>query len=187
MNTTIRRVCALSIALLVAAPLAYAAVKTITEIPLRNIDGKETTLKDQKAKVMLVVNVASKCGLTPQYSALEKVHRQFKDRGFSVVGFPCNDFGAQEPGTPEEIKTFCSGKYDVTFPLMEKVKVKGEGQHPLYTALTGKDAAFPGDIEWNFGKFLVTADGQVLKRFSPRTAPDSPEVIAAIEAALGAK
>lgn len=162
-------------------------VGNLAEIPLKDIDGKPTTLKDQKARVLLVVNVASKCGLTKQYTALEKIHRKYKDQGFSVIGFPCNDFGAQEPGSPTEIKQFCSGKYDVSFPLMEKVHVKGPEQHPLYAQLTGKDAAYPGDIAWNFGKFLVTSDGQVLKRFEPTTTPDDPEVIAAVEAALKAK
>lgn len=160
------------------------AVKNVAEIPLKDIDGKETSLKAQKAKVLLVVNVASKCGLTPQYDGLEKLQRKYKDKGFSVVGFPCNDFGAQEPGTPLQIKEFCKATYDVSFPLMEKIHVKGAEQHPLYAALTGKDAAFPGEIEWNFGKFLVTADGKVLKRFNPRKAPDDAEVIQAIEAAL---
>ena len=170
-----------------AASRVLAASMNIAEIPVQDIDGKPSNLKAQKAKVMLVVNVASQCGLTPQYAALEKLHRQYKDRGFSVVGFPCNDFGAQEPGTPAEIKTFCKTKYDVSFPLMGKVHVKGAEQHPLYAALTGKEAAFPGDIAWNFGKFLVTEDGKVLKRFEPRTTPDSPEVVKAIEAALGGK
>lgn len=167
-----------------AAIRLYAAPVNVAEIPVQDIDGKATTLKAQKAKVMLVVNVASKCGLTPQYEALESLHRKFKDKGFSVVGFPCNDFGAQEPGTPDEIKQFCKTKYDVSFPLMGKVHVKGTEQHPLYTALTGKDAAYPGDIAWNFGKFLVTADGKVLKRFEPKTKPDDAEVVKAIEAAL---
>jgi len=161
--------------------------KNVAEIPLKDIDGKDTSLKAQKAKVMLVVNVASKCGLTPQYSALEKIQRKYQGQGFSVIGFPCNDFGAQEPGTPAQIKEFCKATYEVSFPLMEKVHVKGAEQHPLYSALTGKDAAFPGDIEWNFGKFLVTADGKVLKRFNPRKSPDDPEVIQAIESALGGK
>src|SRR5690606_30107049 len=174
--------------LVIAAACALANVamadSKIAEIPLKVINGKETTLKAQNARVMLVVNVASKCGLTPQYEALEALHRKYRDRGFSVVGFPCNDFGNQEPGTPEQIQEFCRSTYDVTFPLMEKVHVKGEGQHPLYAALTGDGAAFPGEVKWNFGKFLVTEDGKVLKRFEPRTAPDDPEVVAAIEAAL---
>ncbi len=168
-----------------AAVVCFAdAVKNVAEIPLKDIDGKDTSLKAQKAKVMLVVNVASRCGLTPQYDALEKLQRKYKAKGFSVIGFPCNDFNAQEPGTPAQIKEFCKSTYDVSFPLMEKVHVKGAEQHPLYAALTGKDALFPGNIEWNFGKFLVTSDGKVLKRFEPRKAPDAPEVIQAIEAAL---
>jgi glutathione peroxidase len=171
--------------LAVAGPLAYAAMNNVAEIPVKDIDGKDTTLKGQKAKVLLVVNVASQCGLTPQYEALEKIHRKYQGKGFSVVGFPCNDFGSQEPGTPEEIKQFCKSKYNVSFPMMGKVHVKGAEQHPLFTALTGKDAAFPGDIKWNFGKFLVTADGKVLKRFEPKTTPEDPAVIEAIEAALG--
>jgi glutathione peroxidase len=172
---------------LAAAVCLADSVKNVAEIPLKDIDGKETTLKGQKAQVMLVVNVASKCGLTPQYSGLEKLQRKYKEKGFSVVGFPCNDFLGQEPGTPLQIKEFCKSTYEVSFPLMEKIHVKGSEQHPLYAALTGKDAAFPGDIEWNFGKFLVTADGKVLKRFTPRTSPDDPQVIQAIEAALSAK
>lgn len=170
-----------------AAANAHAEMKSLSQIPLENIDGQPTTLEAQKAKVMLVVNVASRCGLTPQYQALEKVHRQFKDRGFSVVGFPCNDFGAQEPGTPAEIKEFCSTKYNVSFPMMGKVHVKGPQQHPLYAALTGKDAAFPGEIAWNFGKFLVTANGKVLQRFEPRTTPDDPAILKAIESALASQ
>ncbi len=177
----------LALAVTLTATTAPAAPVNIAEIPVKDIDGKETSLKAQKAKVLLVVNVASKCGLTPQYEALEKVHRKYQAQGFSVVGFPCNDFGSQEPGSPTEIKEFCKSKYDVSFPLMGKLHVKGAEQHPLYARLTGKESAFPGDIAWNFGKFLVTADGKVLKRFEPRTAPDSPEVLAAIEAALGGK
>lgn len=175
------------VAALMTSPLVMAETKNPAEIPLKTLDGKPTTLKDQKARVMLVVNVASKCGLTPQYDALEKLQRKYKAKGFSVVGFPCNDFGAQEPGTPTEIQEFCKSTYDVSFPLMEKVHVKGSEQHPLYAVLTGKEASFPGEISWNFGKFLVTADGKVLKRFEPRTKPDDAEVVKAIEAALDAK
>ena len=164
---------------------AFAA--NLREIPLKDIDGKDTSLKAFDGKVVLVVNVASKCGLTPQYEALEKLYGQYKDKGLVIVGFPCNDFGAQEPGTAEEIKTFCSTKYKVTFPLMEKLHVKGAEQHPLYAVLTGKDAKFPGDIKWNFGKFLVGKNGEVLHRFEPRTTPDDASVTAAIEAALKAK
>ncbi len=156
-------------------------------VPLKDIDKKETSLKKFEGKVLLVVNVASQCGLTPQYKALEKLHRQYASKGFSVVGFPCNDFGSQEPGTNEEIKTFCSTKYDVSFPLFDKLHVKGSEQHPLYAKLTGKDSPFPGDIQWNFGKFLIGKHGEILKRFEPRTTPDDPEVARAIEAALAAK
>jgi len=172
-------------ALLAATVTMFAAA--ITDIPLKDIDGKDTSLKAYKGKVVLVVNVASKCGLTPQYEQLEAVHKKYQKQGFTVVGFPCNDFGSQEPGTPEEIKAFCSTKYSVSFPLMGKLHVKGPEQHPLYAALTGKDAKFPGDIEWNFGKFLIGKDGTVLKRFAPKTKPDAPEVVAAIEEALKAK
>lgn len=176
---------ALAISLL-TAPMLYAESKNVAQIPLKTLGGQATTLKDQKAKVMLLVNVASKCGLTPQYAGLEKLQQKYKAQGFSVVGFPCNDFGAQEPGTPAEIQEFCKATYDVSFPLMEKVHVKGAEQHPLYAALTGKDAAFPGDIKWNFGKFLVTSDGKVLKRFDPAVKPEDPEVVSAIETALRA-
>jgi len=156
-------------------------------IPLKDIEGKDTSLKAYQSKVLLVVNVASQCGLTPQYKALEAIHRKYKDQGFTVLGFPCNDFGAQEPGTHEEIKKFCSEKYDVTFPLFSKLHVKGDEQHPLYAALTGKESPFPGDIKWNFGKFLIGKDGKIVKRFEPQTKPDAPEVIEAVEAALAAK
>jgi len=154
------------------------------DIPLKDINGKETSLKAYKGQVLLVVNVASKCGLTPQYKALEALHTKYKDKGFTVLGFPCNDFGAQEPGTNEEIKDFCSKEYSVSFPLFDKLHVKGKEQHQLYEALTGTGSPYPGDIKWNFGKFLIGKDGTILKRFEPKVAPDSPEVIAAIEAAL---
>src|SRR3989442_3188426 len=160
------------IAILAALALAQVAMaqskSSLYDIPLKDINGKDTSLKEYKGKVFLVVNVASQFGLTPQYSALESTHRKYKDKGFTVLGFPCNDFGAQEPGTHEEIKKFCSGKYDVTFPLFSKLDVKGAEQHPLYTALTGKESPFPGDIKWNFGKFLVSKDGKILKRFEPQ-------------------
>lgn len=172
--------------LLLAATTMFAA-DSLFDIPLKDINKMDTSLKAQQGKVLLIVNVASQCGLTPQYKGLEAIHRKYKDRGFTVLGFPCNDFGGQEPGSNEEIKQFCSTKYDVSFPLFDKLHVKGPEQHPLYAALTGKGAKFPGDVKWNFGKFLVGRDGTVLQRFEPRTAPDAKEVTDAIEAALGAK
>lgn len=167
-----------------SATLLAANAPSISSIPLKNIDGKDTTLAAYKGKVVLVVNVASKCGLTPQYKALESTFRKYKDKGFVIVGFPCNDFGAQEPGSPEEIKTFCSTKYDVSFPLMAKLHVKGSEQHPLYAALTGPDAKFPGDIEWNFGKFLVGRDGKAIRRYPPQTGPDDKGLLQDIADAL---
>ena len=166
---------------------ATAVAGDLREIKLKDINGKESSLMAYEGKVLLLVNVASKCGLTPQYKSLEAVHRKFKGQGFSVLGFPCNDFGAQEPGTNEEIKEFCSTKYDVSFPMFDKVHVKGAERHPLYEALSGKDSPFPGDVKWNFGKFLIGRDGKILKRFEPKVAPDSPEVTQAIESALAAK
>jgi glutathione peroxidase len=159
----------------------------IDKIAVKDIDHKETTLGTYKGKVRLVVNVASKCGYTPQYKALEAVYEKYKDKGFVVLGFPCNQFGAQEPGTTEEIKLFCSTKYNVTFPLFDKIEVNGPNRHPLYVALAGKDSPFPSDIKWNFTKFLISHDGKIIKRFESKTTPDSPEVIAAIEAAIAAK
>ncbi len=166
--------------------LAESATQ-LQEIPLKDINGKPASLKDYNGKVLLVVNVASKCGFTPQYEALEAMHRKYKDKGFSVLGFPCNDFGKQEPGSNEEIKQFCSSKFNVTFPMFDKLHVKGPEQHPLYAALTGKEAAFPGDVKWNFGKFLIGKDGKILKRFDSKVTPDSPEMVQAIETALAAK
>ena len=164
-----------------------AANSSIYDFKLNTLEGKPASLGDYKGKVVLLVNVASQCGLTPQYKALQALQDKYKDKGFTVVGVPCNDFGAQEPGSSQEIQEFCTGKYHVTFPLMEKIHVKGSEQHPLYARLTGKGAEFPGDIKWNFGKFLIGRDGKVLKRFEPQTTPDAAEVTKAIEAALAAK
>jgi glutathione peroxidase len=134
------------------------------------------------------VNVASRCGYTPQYTALEAIYEKYKDRGFVIVGIPANNFGGQEPGTNEEIKTFCSSKYNVKFPMMAKVSVKGDDQTPLYTYLTDKstNAATAGEIKWNFTKFLIGPDGHILNRFESKVTPDSPEVTGAIEKALAA-
>ena len=137
--------------------------------------------------MLFLVNVASKCGFTPQYQGLEALHQKYKAKGFEVLGFPCNDFGAQEPGTTQEIKTFCASQYQVTFPLFDKLHVKGQEQHPLYAALTGKRSPLPGEVKWNFGKFLIGRDGKLIQRFESKVAPDSPEVVQAIEAALAQK
>lgn len=176
----------LTCTLLIAMSTTIRAA-SVYDIPLKDIDKKDTSLKAYKGKVLLVVNVASRCGLTPQYKALEQVHEKYKGKGFTVLGFPCNDFGAQEPGSNAEIKTFCSANYKVSFPLFDKLHVKGPEQHPLYAALSGKDSPYPGDVKWNFGKFLIGKNGEILKRFEPTTTPDDPQVSAAIEAALAAK
>jgi glutathione peroxidase len=169
----------LSIAALVSVHAAE-----LSTIPFKTITGEKTSLAAYKGKVVLVVNTASMCGLTKQYEALEALHKKHADKGFTVIGFPCNDFGNQEPGTADEIMRFCKTKFSVSFPLMEKIHVKGPEQHPLYAALTGKDGAFPGDVTWNFGKFLIGKEGKPLARFEPNQTPDSPEITAAIEKAL---
>ncbi len=169
--------------LLVSASLFAAS--SIYDFTLPSIDGKPMPLADYKGKVILVVNVASRCGFTPQYTALESIYEKYKDQGFVILGFPANNFGGQEPGTNAEIKTFCSAKYNVTFPLYGKVSVKGDDQTPLYKYLTtSANPALTGDIKWNFTKFLVDRKGNVIQRFEPQTTPDSPEVVAAIEKSL---
>src|SRR5512143_2671029 len=132
------------------------AADSIYSIPLKDIDGKSTSLKPYEGKVLLIVNVASKCGYTPQYEGLEALQQKYKDKGFTVLGFPCNQFGGQEPGSNADIVQFCSSNYHVTFPLYDKLEVNGQNRHPLYAALAGKDSPFPGDIKWNFGNFLVS-------------------------------
>jgi glutathione peroxidase len=156
---------------------------TVLDIPVKTLTGQDSSLASLEGKTLLVVNVASKCGLTPQYTALEKLQEQYGDRGFAVVGFPCNQFGGQEPGTAEEIAEFCSATYGVSFPMFEKIEVNGPGRHPIYAELTAApDAAGEaGDIQWNFEKFVVRPDGTVAARFRPRTTPDDPEVIEVIE------
>jgi len=158
----------------------------IHDIPLRTLSGEPTTLRELAARSVLVVNVASRCGMTPQYEGLEQLHRQFSDRGFAVAGFPCNQFGGQEPGTPEEIREFCTSTYDVTFPMLEKIKVNGRDQHPLYAELTkAADAdGKAGIVRWNFEKFLVSSGGEVLARFRSGTSPEAPEVVKAVTASL---
>lgn len=164
-----------------------AHAESLYDIKLKDIDGKDTSLGAYKGKVLLIVNVASKCGYTKQYAGLEAIQQKYQKQGFTVLGFPCNQFGEQEPGTNEEIKQFCSSKFNVTFPLFDKLEVNGDKRSPLYSTLAGKNSPFPGDIKWNFGKFLISKDGKILKRFGSGDAPESPEVIAAIEAALAAK
>jgi glutathione peroxidase len=177
----------------------------IESIAVRTIEGTESSLADYAGKVRLVVNVASKCGLTPQYAGLEALYRKYHQRGFEILGFPANEFGAQEPGTEEEIKSFCSTQYDVTFPMFAKLVVKGKAQHPLYAALTqaapvsislpgsdfrgnlskhGIDLGAPNDVLWNFEKFLIDRQGQVVSRFSPDVPPDAKPLLEAIEREL---
>ncbi len=158
------------------------------DIPIHTLQGDETTLGAYAGKALLLVNVASKCGLTPQYEGLERLQKTYGDRGFSVVGFPCNQFRGQEPGTSEEIQQFCSTTYGVTFPLMEKIEVNGEGRHPIYAELTEKADAEgnAGDITWNFEKFLVAPDGAIVARYRPQVEPEDPTVVADIEAQLTA-
>ena len=159
---------------------------TFHDFDVKTIDGQTKKLSDFKGQTLLVVNVASRCGLTPHYTGLEELHRKYAARGFSVLGFPCNDFGAQEPGTESEIKEFCQTKYDVTFPLFEKLHVKGSEQAPLYKHLTSQ-ASSPdgaGDIRWNFAKFVIGPDGSVRARFAPTVEPLAPELVGAVEASL---
>ena len=159
---------------------------SLHDIPLTTLDGQPGSLGDLAGKTLLVVNVASKCGLTPQYTGLERLQERFADQGFSVVGFPCNQFGGQEPGTSEEIAEFCSATYGVTFPMFEKVEVNGAGRHPVYDELTAVADADgeAGDIQWNFEKFVVAPDGSVAARLRPRVTPDAPELVDAIERVL---
>ena len=171
---------------LFCAAALMAADKTVFDFTLNSIDGQPTPLSTYKGKLVLLVNVASRCGYTPQYTALESTYEKYMDRGLVIVGVPANNFGGQEPGTNAEIKTFCSSKYNVKFPMMAKVSVKGDDTTPLYQFLTDK-AAHPetgGEIKWNFTKFLIGPDGRVLARFEPEVTPDSPEVTSAIEKAL---
>jgi len=158
----------------------------VLEYTLNSIDGKPAPLAQYKGKVVMIVNVASFCGFTPQYEGLERIYEKYKDQGFVVLGFPANNFGAQEPGTNEEIKTFCSRKYNVTFPMYSKISVKGEDKHPLYQFLTDKQAnpSTGGEIQWNFTKFLVDRDGKVIARFESKVTPESADVTSAIEKAL---
>jgi len=169
-----------------APVLAGATVARMWDLPIKTLRGQPSSLAAYKGKAILVVNVASECGLTPQYTALEAVQEKYAAKGFTVLGVPCNQFGGQEPGTAEEIEHFCSTTFGVTFPMTEKVEVNGPNRHPLYNELTQINDAqdYQGDIRWNFEKFLISADGTKITRFSPKTTPDDPSVIAAIEGAL---
>lgn len=185
-NRAVRTLVALGLVLIMAGS-AFAA-SNIYDFTLPSIDGKPMPLADFKGKVVLLVNVASRCGYTPQYAALESLYEKYKDQGFVIVGFPANNFMGQEPGTNEEIKTFCSRKYNVTFPLYSKVSVKGDDQTPLYQYLTKQiDPSVAGEIKWNFTKFLVDRNGHVVQRFEPAVTPDSKEVVSAVEKQLGQK
>ncbi|MGA7412306.1 MAG: glutathione peroxidase [Bryobacteraceae bacterium] len=164
---------------------AAAGAASVYDYTLNSIDGTPTPLANFKGKVVLLVNVASRCGYTPQYTGLEALYEKYKDQGFVIVGFPANNFGAQEPGTNEEIKTFCKSKYSVTFPMMAKVSVKGDDTTPLYQFLTTKaNPATDGEIKWNFTKFLVDKDGNVIARFEPKVTPEDPALVGAVEKAL---
>lgn len=159
---------------------------SLYDVEIARLDGSPLDLGTLRGRLLLIVNVASECGLTPQYEALQRLHERYADGGLTIVGVPCNQFGEQEPGTPDEIAGFCSGSYAVTFPLTEKVDVNGARRHPLYRELT--QASDPdgraGDVQWNFEKFLVSPQGDVVARFRPLVAPDSEQVVAAIEASL---
>jgi glutathione peroxidase len=163
--------------------------KSMYEFTMKDIDGKPVKLDAYKGKVVMIVNVASKCGFTPQYEGLEAIYEKYKDRGFVILGFPANNFLSQEPGTDAEIKEFCSSKYKVTFPMFAKISVKGADQHPLYTFLTNKQSnpGFDGEISWNFNKFLTDRDGKIIARFGSKDTPEGEAVTAAIEKALAVK
>jgi len=176
---------ALFVALLCMQTFVHA--ESLYDIKLKDIDGKDTTLAAYKGKAVLIVNVASKCGYTKQYTGLEATYEKYKDKGFVILGFPCNQFGGQEPGTNEEIKQFCASKFSVTFPLFDKIDVNGVNRNPLYVALAGKDSPFAGDIKWNFTKFLIGKDGKILNRFDSKITPESDELTKAVEVALAAK
>ena len=166
-----------------SAPTAELKTKSILEFKMKDIDGNDVKLKKYKGNVLLVVNTASKCGYTPQYEGLEAIYAKYKSQGFYVLGFPANNFGAQEPGTAAEIKEFCTSKYKVTFPMFAKISVKGDDQDPLYKFLTDKETnpEFAGDITWNFNKFLIDKNGKIVARFSSKETPESEAVTLAIE------
>jgi len=172
-----------AVALFLAAMTTVRA-ESLYKIPVKDIDGEATSLTPYQGRVLLIVNVASACGYTPQYEGLQAIYQKYEKEGLTVLGFPCNQFGGQESGTNKEIKEFCSAKFHVTFPMFEKIAVNGAQRHPLYVELAGQDSPFPGDITWNFNKFLIGRDGKILQRFGSAAKPESAEVVQAIEAAL---
>lgn len=180
----------LSLAATLAASFAIGATtkapSSVYDFSMKTIDGKTVSLSKYRGKVLLIVNVASKCGNTPQYAGLESMYKEDKHKGLVILGFPCNQFGQQEPGTDAQIKEFCKSTYDVNFPMFDKIDVKGDNQSPLYAWLV-QSAPYHDDIEWNFGKFLVDRDGHVINRFNPRVKPDDPQLVQAIDNALGDK
>ena len=167
-------------------PTNMAAKNSPLDQKMKDIDGKEVDLSQYKGKVVMLVNVASKCGNTPQYKNLEETYEKYKDKGLVIIGFPANEFGGQEPGSESEIKQFCTSKYDVKFPMMSKIVVKGEGIHPLYKQLTSTEG-FAGDVQWNFQKYIIDRNGNVIAKIAPKTKPDDPKVTAEIEKALAAQ
>lgn len=175
------------LALLAGIVTSRAGAAPIHEVTVKDIDGKSVRLDAYRGKVLLIVNVASECGYTRQYEGLQALFARYESKGLVVLGFPCNQFGGQEPGSAAEIKQFCSTTFHVTFPLFEKIEVNGAGRHPLYTVLAGKNSPFPGNIGWNFGKFLVGRDGTILQRFDSGVEPDDAALLSAIERALAAK
>ena len=195
MKNVLRLVMVFSVLAIVGGDVRSEDKKDDKKIPaalnfkMKKIDGKDVSLGDYKGKVILMVNVASECGLTPQYTQLEQLHEKYAEKGLSVLGFPANEFGSQEPGSNDQIAKFCKDKYSVKFDVFEKVVVKGEGQCPLYKHLTSKetDPKFSGDITWNFEKFLIGRNGEIVARFAPKVKPDAEEVIKAIEAELAKK
>lgn len=175
------------LAIMTITAISVPAADSLYSIPLKDIDGKATTLQPYAGKVLLLVNVASHCGYTKQYAALQSVYEKYTAQGLVICGFPCNQFGGQEPGSNEEIKEFCTSKFSVNFPLFDKIEVNGANRSPLYGQLAGDGSPFPGNIKWNFTKFLIGKDGKIIARFESKVTPDSPEVTAAIVAALAAK
>lgn len=160
---------------------------SLYDVPLKDIDGKDTSLRAYDGKVLLIVNVASKCGYTRQYEGLQALYEKYKERGLVVLGFPCNQFGGQEPGSAEDIQAFCTSNFGVTFPMFDKIEVNGSSRHPLYVRLAGDESPFPGDISWNFNKFLIGRDGTILRRFDSKAEPGSDDLTGAIEAALAVR